>query len=84
MYLKEMEWYIKLSSLFDSPDVNVNVNVVLARYTALCLHFQLDTGYTIIPFNKCEEFYLRECSVDINDPELINVKLFFLVNMLVW
>ena len=40
-------------------------------YYALCIDVLLECGITIIPFNKCEQFYQEESDTMMNlrDPE---------------
>lgn len=40
------------------------------RYHAICLDFQLDTGFTVIPFKACEEFLKEqeESLIVVRDP----------------
>ena len=41
------------------------------RYYALCLDFQLDTGYTVIPYKTVEDFVREEeeSLIVVRDPE---------------
>lgn len=38
----------------------VVVTLLSFRYYAICLDFQLDTGYTVIPYETCQAFVKEE------------------------
>ena len=58
-------------------------NAGLTWYYALCLDIQLDTGYTIVHYHKCERFYLdRFDTLDINNDVYALAR--FYTNLWLW